>query len=66
MLRFLSDAQSLCIEANAFINSSMLVIKSKFPIAQNITQLLYSAQDEKLREKGIADRWQLIKKIMFS
>lgn len=41
----------------------MLVIGPKFLIAQGLIQLLYSAQDEGLREKGIADRRQLIRKM---
>lgn len=36
MLRFISEAQSLCVEANALISSSMLVIGPKFPVAQDL------------------------------
>lgn len=62
VLRFLSDAQTLCTEAGHLINNSMLIIGLKFPIAQNLIQLLYSALKEELKEKGIADRRQLIKR----
>lgn len=34
-----------------------------FPMAHALIQMLYAAQDEELREKGIADCRQLIKKM---
>lgn len=62
VLWFPSDAQSLCDEVGYLINNSMLIIGLKFPIAQTLIQLLYSALKEELREKGIADHRQLIKR----
>lgn len=46
MLRFLNDAHSLHVEANALISSSMLFIGPKLLVAQDLVHLLHSTQDE--------------------
>lgn len=62
MLRFIQEAQSLCVEVKALINSSMVVLSPKIPVAQYLMQILYVVQDDELREKGINDCKQLIKR----
>lgn len=62
MLRFIQDAQSLCVEAEALVDNLMMVLSPKIPIAQKLIQMLYVAQDDELREKGINDHKQLIKR----
>lgn len=51
MLRFLREVQSLYAEASALINSSILVIGPKLPVAQELIQMLYAGHNEELREK---------------
>ncbi|XP_059077900.1 uncharacterized protein LOC131072842 [Cryptomeria japonica] len=63
MLRFLNDAQSLRTKASALIRSSMLVIGPKLSMAWDLVHLLHSAQDEELKEKGIVDHLQLIRRM---
>lgn len=62
MLRFIQEAQSICVETDALVDSLMVILSPKIPIAQELIQMLYAAQDDELREKGINDRKQLIKK----
>lgn len=62
MLRFIREVQSLCTKVGTLINSSMLVIGPKLIMAQDLILMLYVAQDEELREKGIADHRQFIRK----
>lgn len=62
MLRFIREAQSLCIKVGALVNISMVILGPKIPMAQDLIQMLYATQDEELREKGITDHRQMIKK----
>lgn len=57
MLRVLNDAQSLCAKVNTLISSSMLIIGPKLLVAWDLIHLLYSTQEEKLKEEGIMDCW---------
>lgn len=63
MLRFIREAQSLYIKAQALVNKFMVILSPKIPMAQDLIQILYAPQDEELRAKGITDRRQLIKKM---
>lgn len=50
------------MEVEALVNSLMVFLGSKIPVAQDLIQMLYATQDDELGEKGIADRRQLIKR----
>lgn len=53
------------MEAEALVNSLMVVLAPKIPVARVLIQMLYAAQDDELREKDIVDRKQVIKRMNF-
>lgn len=62
MLRFLGEAQSLCVGAGVLTDRVALLIGPKLPISQRLIQWLYAASDEDLVAKGVTDHKQLIRR----